>query len=153
MAMLPFCGYHMADYFNHWLQFGRTLPNPPRIFAVNWFRKDKDGKFLWPGYGENMRVLKWVVDRVNGRGYGIESPLGWMPTYEDLHWHGLDYSKERFGDLMSVDSQEWKNELLSQEELFSKLYDKLPKEFVFMREMILSALWRSPEKWELTSEH
>jgi phosphoenolpyruvate carboxykinase (GTP) len=152
-AMLPFCGYHMADYFNHWLQFGRTLPNPPRIFAVNWFRKDKDGKFLWPGYGENMRVLKWVVDRVNGRGYGIESPLGWMPTYEDLHWEGMDYSKERFNDLMSVNATEWKNELLSQEELFSKLYDKLPKEFVFMRELILSALWRSPEKWELTSEH
>jgi phosphoenolpyruvate carboxykinase (GTP) len=152
-AMLPFCGYHMADYFNHWLQFGRTLPNPPRIFAVNWFRKDKDGKFLWPGYGENMRVLKWIVDRVNGRGYGIESPLGWMPAYEDLHWQGLDYSKERFGDLMSVNSQEWKNELLSQEELFSKLYDKLPKEFVFMRELILSALWRSPAKWELMSEH
>jgi phosphoenolpyruvate carboxykinase (GTP) len=152
-AMLPFCGYHMADYFNHWLQFGRTLPNPPRIFAVNWFRKDKDGKFLWPGYGENMRVLKWIVDRVNGRGYGIESPLGWMPTYEDLHWQGLDYSKERFGDLMSVNSQEWKNELLSQEELFSRLYDKLPKEFVFMRELILSSLWRSPAKWELVSEH
>jgi len=152
-AMLPFCGYHMADYFNHWLQFGRTLPNPPRIFAVNWFRKDKDGKFLWPGYGENMRVLKWIVDRVNGRGYGIESPLGWMPTYEDLHWQGLDYSKERFGDLMSVGSQEWKNEILSQEELFSKLYDRLPKEFVFMRELILSALWRSPAKWELMAEH
>jgi phosphoenolpyruvate carboxykinase (GTP) len=152
-AMLPFCGYHMADYFNHWLQFGRTLPNPPRIFAVNWFRKDKDGKFLWPGYGDNMRVLKWIVDRVNGRGYGIESPLGWMPTHDDLHWEGLDYPKERFNDLMSVDANEWKKEILSQEELFSKLYDKLPKEFVFMREMILSALWRSPEKWELTAEH
>jgi phosphoenolpyruvate carboxykinase (GTP) len=152
-AMLPFCGYHMADYFNHWLQFGRTLPNPPRIFAVNWFRKDKDGKFLWPGYGENMRVLKWIVDRVNGRGYGIECPLGWMPTHEDLHWDGMNYPKELFNDLMSVNATEWKKEILSQEELFSKLYDKLPKEFVFMREMILSALWRSPEKWELTAEH
>ena len=152
-AMLPFCGYHMADYFNHWLQFGRTLPNPPRIFGVNWFRRDAEGKFLWPGYGENMRVLKWIVDRVHGRGYALESPLGWMPTYEDLHWEGLDYSKERFNALMAVNAQEWKNELLSQEELFTKLYDKLPKEFVFMRELILSALWRSPEKWELASEH
>jgi phosphoenolpyruvate carboxykinase (GTP) len=100
-----------------------------------------------------MRVLKWIVDRVHGRGYALESPLGWMPTYEDLHWEGLDYPKERFHALMAVNAQEWKNELLSQEELFTKLYDKLPKEFVFMRELILSALWRSPEKWELASEH
>ncbi len=151
-AMLPFCGYHMADYFNHWLQFGRNIPNPPRIFAVNWFRKDGDGKFLWPGYGENMRVLKWIVDRVRGKGYAVESPLGWMPEYDNLTWDGLDFSEERFNALMSIDAQEWKNELLSQEELFAKLYDKLPKEFTFMRELILSALWRSPEKWELAHE-
>ena len=151
-AMLPFCGYHMADYFNHWLQFGRNLPNPPRIFAVNWFRNDADGKFIWPGYSENMRVLKWIVDRVRGRGYAIESPLGWMPTYPDLNWEGLDFPEEIFNALMSVDAQEWKNELLSQEELFSKLYDKLPKEFIFMRELILSALWRSPDTWELAHE-
>jgi len=151
-AMLPFCGYHMADYFNHWLQFGRNIPNPPRIFAVNWFRKDGDSKFLWPGYGENMRVLKWIVDRVRGKGYAVESPLGWMPEYDNLTWDGLDFSEERFNALMSIDAQEWKNELLSQEELFAKLYDKLPKEFTFMRELILSALWRSPEKWELAHE-
>ncbi len=151
-AMLPFCGYHMADYFNHWLQFGRNIPNPPRIFAVNWFRKDADGKFLWPGYGENMRVLKWIVDRVRGRGYAVESPLGWMPEYDNITWDGLDFGEERFNALMSIDAQEWKNELLSQEELFSKLYDKLPKEFIFMRELILSALWRSPDKWELAHE-
>jgi phosphoenolpyruvate carboxykinase (GTP) len=151
-AMLPFCGYHMADYFNHWLQFGRNIPNPPRIFAVNWFRKGPDGKFLWPGYGDNMRVLKWIVDRVQGRGYAIESPLGWMPGYDDINWDGLDFSEEKFNALMSVDAQEWKNELLSQEELFAKLYDKLPKEFTFMRELILSALWRSPDKWELAHE-
>jgi len=151
-AMLPFCGYHMADYFNHWLQFGRNLPNPPRIFAVNWFRKDADGKFLWPGYGENMRVLKWIVDRVRGKGYAVESPLGWMPEYQNLNWEGLDFSEEKFNALMSIDAQEWKNELLSQEELFAKLYDKLPKEFTFMRELILSALWRSPDKWELAHE-
>jgi phosphoenolpyruvate carboxykinase (GTP) len=153
MAMLPFCGYHMADYFNHWLQFGRNLANPPRIFAVNWFRKDENGKFIWPGYGENMRVLKWIVDRARGHGYGIESPLGWMPRYEDLRWDGMEeFTLELFNSVMSIDSEAWKNELLSQQELFSRLYDKLPKEFIFMRELILSSLWRSPRQWALANE-
>jgi len=151
-AMLPFCGYHMADYFNHWLQFGRNVPNPPRIFSVNWFRKDENGKFVWPGYGENMRVLKWIVDRVHGRGYAIESPLGWMPRYEDLNWEGLDFSKEKFDTVMSINSEAWKSELHLQEELFSKLRDKLPKEFIFMRELILSSLWRSPQEWKMERE-
>jgi phosphoenolpyruvate carboxykinase (GTP) len=152
-AMLPFCGYHMADYFNHWLQFGRSLPNPPRIFGVNWFRKDESGKFVWPGYSENMRVLKWIVDRARGRGHAIESPLGWMPLYEDLTWEGLEqFTQEKFNKVMSVKAEDWKSELLSQQELFSKLYDKLPKEFIFMRELILSSLWRSPEHWELAQE-
>jgi phosphoenolpyruvate carboxykinase (GTP) len=153
MAMLPFAGYHMADYFNHWLQFGRNLPNPPRIFAVNWFRKDESGKFIWPGFGENMRVLKWIIDRVHGRGYAIESPLGWMPRYEDLNWEGLEsMTAETFNKLMSVNSEAWKSEILSHEELFSKMYDGLPREFTFMRELILSALWRSPETWKLAHE-
>lgn len=152
MAMLPFCGYHMADYFNHWLQIGRSLPNPPRIFCVNWFRVDQDGKFLWPGFGENMRVLKWIVERVQGRGHSIESPLGWMPQYQDLDWRGMDFSKEKFSHLMKLDREAWKQELLSHEMLFSKLYDRLPKEFLFMRELILSGLWRSPAQWELAPE-
>ncbi|MCI0443650.1 phosphoenolpyruvate carboxykinase (GTP) [bacterium] len=147
MAMLPFCGYHMADYFNHWLQIGRIQPNPPRMFFVNWFRTGKDGKFLWPGFGENMRVLKWIVDRVHGRGYAIESPIGWMPKYEDIDWSGLDFSCDRFNELMMVDRESWKKEISSHETLFSKLYDKLPKEFPYIRELLLSSLWRSPEQW------
>jgi phosphoenolpyruvate carboxykinase (GTP) len=152
-AMLPFCGYHMASYFNHWLQFGRDIPNPPRIFGVNWFRKDADGKFVWPGFGENMRVLKWVVERSNGQAVGIESPLGWMPRYEDIEWRGLEsFTRERFNEVMSVDRDGWLQEVLSHEELFIKLYDRLPKEMVAIRELLLSGLWRSPEHWEIVHE-
>jgi len=151
-AMLPFMGYHAADYFAHWLSFGRQLAEPPRIFGVNWFRKDEDGKFIWPGFGENTRVLKWIIDRVSGKTSAVESPLGWVPKYEDIDWKGLDFSKEDFYKIMSVDSEAWKMEVLSHEELFMKLYDKLPKEFTWMRELILSSLWRSPDKWELAHE-
>ena len=148
-AMLPFCGYHVADYFAHWLQVGRTTPIPPRIFSVNWFRKDANGNFLWPGYGENMRILKWIVERVNGNAAAVESPLGWMPRYEDLDWTGLDsVSRDQFYELMSVDRDVWKEEIVSHEELFVKMYDRLPKEFLHLRQLILSGLWRSPEHWE-----
>ena len=153
MAMLPFCGYNMADYFNHWLQFGRELKVPPRIFGVNWFRKDEQGNFIWPGFGENMRVLKWIVDKVKGKAYSIESPLGWVPRYEDLNWEGLEeFTPQMFNKIMSIDREAWKDEILSHQELFAKLYDKLPKEFFYMRELILSGLWRSPEYWHLARE-
>ncbi|MDL1898054.1 phosphoenolpyruvate carboxykinase (GTP), partial [Anaerolineae bacterium CFX7] len=149
-AMLPFAGYHMADYFSHWLNFGRQIPNPPRIFNVNWFRRDAQGNFLWPGFGENMRILKWIVERARGNAVSIESPIGWMPRYDELDWRGMEnFTREQFKELMSVDRDVWERELLSHEELFIKLYDRLPKELLFIRELTLSSLWRSPEHWNL----
>jgi phosphoenolpyruvate carboxykinase (GTP) len=152
-AMLPFCGYHMADYFNHWLQFGRDLPSPPRIFNVNWFRKDEKGNFIWPGFGDNMRILKWIIHRVKGKASAVESPIGWMPHYDDIDWNGLDgFSKKQFEELMMIDREAWKQELLSHAELFERMYDKLPKEYIFMRELLLSGLWRSKAQWKLEPE-
>lgn len=144
-AMLPFMGYNIGDYINHWLEFGRTLPNAPRIFNVNWFRKDENGKFVWPGFGQNMRVLKWIIGRVHGRASAIESPIGWIPRYQDVDWTGLTFSHENFDKIMAIDRESWKTELFSHEELFSKFHNRLPKEFFFMRELLLSSLWRSPE--------
>ncbi len=147
-AMLPFCGYHIGDYFDHWLEIGRILAHPPRIFGVNWFRKDDKGKFLWPGFGENMRVLKWIIDRCKGRTGAVESALGWMPRHDDIDWTGLEQiGADQFAELMSVERHLWLQELLLHEELFVKLYDKLPKEFVLKRELLLASLWRSPERW------
>jgi len=147
-AMLPFCGYHIADYFDHWLQIGRKVANPPRIFCVNWFRKGKEGKFLWPGYGENMRVLQWLVDRCHGRAGAAESVLGWVPRERDLEWSGLDDAvRERFEDLMTIERDVWIRELLLHEELFAKLRDKLPRELTLKGELLLANLSRLPERW------
>lgn len=152
-AMLPFMGYHMGDYFNHWLQFGRDLPNPPRIFGVNWFRKDADGNFAWPGFGENMRVLKWIIGRCKGRTSAVECPIGWQPRYRDMDWNGLEsFSRDQFKEVMTIEREPWKLEMQGHAELFDTAYDRIPKEFTFMRELLLSALWRSPEKWGLAPE-
>ena len=127
MAMLAFCGYNMGDYFAHWLKMGRSVAHPPRIFRVNWFLRGADGKFLWPGYGENMRVLQWIVERCEGRAQGIESPLGIMPKFEHLNWSGLEkISEGSYAQLANIDRSAWKDELASHDELFGKLGRHLP---------------------------
>ena len=137
MAMLPFCGYHMGDYFRHWITMQKRLSETPRIFHVNWFRKGADGKFMWPGFGENMRVLKWIVDRARGRALARETPIGWMPTYEDLDWTGLDFSPEKFAELQAFDRGWWRTEVMGHEELFFDLHDRLPKEMIYERELLI----------------
>ncbi|HTM15792.1 MAG TPA: phosphoenolpyruvate carboxykinase (GTP) [Terracidiphilus sp.] len=140
MAMLPFCGYHMGDYFRHWIKMQRGLDATPRIFNVNWFRKDEDGKFLWPGFSENMRVLRWIVERVQGHGRGRETPVGWVPRYEDIDWAGLDFSREDFDELMKVDRAAWRKEVIAHEELFIDLHDHLPPEMIYERELLICKL-------------
>jgi phosphoenolpyruvate carboxykinase (GTP) len=140
MAMLPFCGYHMGDYFRHWLKMQRNLSATPRIFHVNWFRKGADGKFLWPGYSENMRVLKWIVDRVRGRAQGKETPIGWTPYFEDINWDGLLFPRETFDELQTVDRAQWRQEVMGHEELFLLLHDHLPPEMIYERELLICRL-------------
>ena len=140
MAMLPFCGYNMGDYFRHWLKMQRELSSTPRVFHVNWFRKDEDGKFLWPGFSENMRVLKWIVDRVHGRAQGKETPIGWTPYYKDMNWDGLEFSPEQFAKLQAVDRAAWRREVMSHEELFILLHDHLPPEMIYERELLICRL-------------
>ncbi|MFP4905347.1 phosphoenolpyruvate carboxykinase domain-containing protein, partial [Paraburkholderia sp. BR14261] len=130
-AMLPFCGYNMADYFGHWLDVGERLAKAgatvPRIFCVNWFRKGPDGKFVWPGFGENMRVLEWMVRRIEGKATGDEHAFGVSPRYGDLDWSGLNFTQEQFEQVISVDADAWRAELALHAELFDKLAHGLPQ--------------------------
>ena len=141
MAMLPFCGYNMGDYFSHWLEMRQFVKHLPRIFHVNWFRKSPEGKFLWPGFGDNMRVLKWIVERSKFGAHAIETSIGWVPEYQDLDMRGLDsMTEEKFEEVQKIDRVEWHRELVMQDELFLKLYSQLPKELVFQRELLISRL-------------
>ena len=140
-AMLPFCGYHFGDYFKHWLELGRKISHPPRVYGVNWFRRDENGKFLWPGFGENMRVLKWIVERCEGKAGAADTAIGRMPRYEDIEWQGLDsLGKEMYGKLTQVDSQLWHAELKDHDELFGKLSSRLPQELKAKRDELAKAL-------------
>jgi phosphoenolpyruvate carboxykinase (GTP) len=133
-AMLPFTGYNMADYFAHWLDMGDKLAAAstttgaklPRIYCVNWFRKGADGKFVWPGYGDNMRVLEWMIGRIEGRSGGVENVFGTSPHYEDLHWDGLVFTREQFASVIGIDRAAWQQELELHAELFKTLQYHLP---------------------------
>ena len=141
MAMLPFCGYNMGDYFRHWIDMRGRIVDLPRFFHVNWFRRDPSGRFLWPGFGENLRVLHWIVDRCRGRAAGHETTIGWIPHWGELNTAGLEgFSREDFDAVMAIRGEEWKRELLSQGELYLKLYDHLPKELIFQRELLAARL-------------
>ncbi|MBS0321518.1 MAG: phosphoenolpyruvate carboxykinase (GTP) [Proteobacteria bacterium] len=139
-AMLPFCGYHVGDYFAHWLAMGRRVAKPPRIFAVNWFRKDRNGAYGWPGFGENMRALAWIVARCRGDGRAHETPLGLVPDFDDIEWHGLALTRDAFGDLMAVDTGEWARELAAHDALFAKVGARNPEALRRQRETLGRAL-------------
>jgi phosphoenolpyruvate carboxykinase (GTP) len=140
MAMLPFIGYNIRDYLVHWFRMRKRMKDCPRIFHVNWFRKDDQGQFIWPGYGENMRVLKWIIDRCNGRAYAAETSLGWMPRAKDIDLEGLTVNIDQLEQLQTVDNDSVKAEILSQEELFLKMAGDMPKEMIFQRELLISRL-------------
>ncbi len=137
-AMLPFTGYNMGDYFRHWLTMGKRISEVPRIFHVNWFRKDADGSFIWPGFRENMRILQWIVERVRHGAPAKETPIGWVPHYDDIDWTGLVFPRDKWDEVMEIDRGAWKLQTLQHEELFLALGEFLPKELIFERELLIS---------------
>jgi len=141
MAMLPFCGYHVGDYFAHWIKLGELVKKPPQVFNVNWFRKTAEGKWMWPGFGDNMRVLEWIVDRCNGKATGIETKIGVSPSYDEFNTAGIDgFNKESFDAVMALDKAEWQAEIAGQEEFFSSVGEALPKELVRQRELLVARM-------------
>ncbi len=147
MAMLPFCGYNMADYWAHWLAIGRSIANAPPIFRVNWFRKDADGKFIWPGFGENMRVLQWIVERVRGQAGAVESPFGHMPRHQDIDWTGMNFDRSRFHSIMDVEREAARREAAEQKDWFKAFGDRLPKEMELQRQLLAARLEAAPPLW------
>jgi phosphoenolpyruvate carboxykinase (GTP) len=139
-AMLPFCGYNMAEYFAHWLALGSRLAEQgavqPRIYCVNWFRTDEQGRFVWPGFGENMRVLRWIVERAEGRAQGAEHVFGISPRYGDLYWSGLDFPQDRYERITSIDRDAWQREFKLHDELFAMLAQRLPAELLEVKKAL-----------------
>jgi phosphoenolpyruvate carboxykinase (GTP) len=152
MAMLPFCGYNMGDYWSHWLKLGKSLKNPPKIFRVNWFRKDAKGNFVWPGFGENMRVLNWIVDRVNGKEDAAKSPFGYMPRYQDINWSGLeDFTSDSFEQIMDIHRKPAKKEVEELKDYFATFEDRLPMELEKQRISFEKRLDNGPSVWRISS--
>ncbi|MDP6951293.1 MAG: phosphoenolpyruvate carboxykinase domain-containing protein, partial [Alphaproteobacteria bacterium] len=149
MAMLPFCGYNMADYWRHWLGLGEGLAKAPKIFRVNWFRKDDEGRFIWPGFGENMRVLEWIVERVRGRAEATAGPFGAMPRHDDLNWQGLAFSESAFRDIMDIDRDAALAETEAQTDLFQSFADKLPSALEDERRALATRLGEGEKVWRI----
>jgi phosphoenolpyruvate carboxykinase (GTP) len=143
--MLPFCGYNVGDYFAHWLNMQQRIANPPKIFMVNWFRQ-KDGRFVWPGFGDNMRVLKWIIDRVEGKLAAQETPVGLMPRDGDLDTQSLDATPADLAAAMKIDLGEWRQELESQSEWFDKVGPTLPKALKRQRELLLDRISQAAQR-------